>query len=1224
VAGTVRTATTGPIANANRNCGVLSDGTTFWAAVEDNAVIYIYSSTDKVNWTLRTTFTPSPALSATGQWSIAQAANNDLAILWNPGVSTMSMHYVRFTFAAGPAWTAGSIESVLGATTFASGGVLNSVGGLDICFAAGVVPVIWFAVASSAAGLSYSRLRVRRTSDNTWVNCGTENGNTNRIACGYFDSLNGTFVNKARVMSVCSEYATAVPGSNLVLIATQVRTAAITNNSDALGDFTQIFELNVNTGALSNSDGDIIAMNGAVASNSYTVHSGSGAIARQYAIYSPAAGIFDVVMFYGNAAGSYLKVWRWFAQGGVSGTLNLSATKTLVNGVQQAVVTQDAITPTTVDRVGFMYVPITGSDTIANSSTATIGVLFTLTANGFRNTRMNAFRLWGSNTYAAGTQPYNAYLNRYWRPDAQLAHPWVDDNADKQYSMVSYAAPRARFARTALGLTYNSTSKKFLMQENVRPALVNSVPANGGTISTDTPVLTAAQSRGTTVAPNQQPWKPEIRIAKDAAYTTSLLDLTSLDTATSAVYADPAAGATVTSTLQIPVSSPLTQGVWYWSSRAWDLFQESQSGWSPDFTLTNSHPPSAVPITPSGGSTYDFGAAGVISFTFTYSDPSPISTMSAYEIIIENNVDGSSILDTGKVLKTSPQNVQNTVTISVPISAKDLQLRWKISVWDNENIQGSYYGASLFSVSDEPLVSITSPTQDQVVSSANPTIQWTFAATAGRKQAKYRVQIIDGTTNQTVVDTGYVNSSATTYTPSSPVLKNTSSYTLQVWVVDTAGLIGTSATAVNILSSQVASGGEVLASTAGFAAYNVSNQTSLSYSTGAKRSGVGGIITSSVSTGVGANSFGLRFGYTPYRPAVSGGQYLTVSASVFEGGTTTQHGTDWYIGVDWYDINGIYLSSSGLQTAVHVTLAGAWNRTYSVFLVPTGAVTAVFNLICSTAIANGSMVQLLADEFQVESASSGTMPPSTFGLILGVRNFTTSWTPPVAPAFSASPTSYEANGYLAITWTNALRDATWNSWRVYRRLTGSTSPPTLLAEYTSDLTNYEYDDYFAGANISYDYAVVQVADRFGSQIESAYNYTTIAPAGSHYWLIGIDVLTNASAVKIKLSQVTADSFSEEYEAAEMQIIGRGRRVDYGTRFGYKGSLTAQLRTDSTSTARAKRLQLEQVKAQKTALYLRNPFGDIWLVNLSDLQMDRLSGVGTEEFVNVTVPYSEVS
>jgi hypothetical protein len=235
------------------------------------------------------------------------------------------------------------------------------------------------------------------------------------------------------------------------------------------------------------------------------------------------------------------------------------------------------------------------------------------------------------------------------------------------------------------------------------------------------------------------------------------------------------------------------------------------------------------------------------------------------------------------------------------------------------------------------------------------------------------------------------------------------------------------------------------------------------------------------------------------------------------------------------------------------------------------------------------------------------------------KAFVTAWTPPAAPAYTIDTSVYESSGYVKINWTNASKDATWVSWRVYRRLPSDTIW-TLLLESTVDQANYEFDDWTAGASVGYQYTVVQVATRFGENVESVYNVTAVTPTSEDYWLI--DPTDYSQSVRLR--HVRGDEYRDEHEEEEMLIINRGRHTDYGSRWGYKGSLSAQIYDEGVLTARVQRQRLMAARANHRTLLLRNPFGDLWQVTTGEMNISRIAGVGSREYVVITIPYSEVS
>lgn len=215
---------------------------------------------------------------------------------------------------------------------------------------------------------------------------------------------------------------------------------------------------------------------------------------------------------------------------------------------------------------------------------------------------------------------------------------------------------------------------------------------------------------------------------------------------------------------------------------------------------------------------------------------------------------------------------------------------------------------------------------------------------------------------------------------------------------------------------------------------------------------------------------------------------------------------------------------------------------------------------------------------------------------------------------------YDDQGFVQITWTNAVKDLNFLAWRVYRRKTMDTTWE-MLYETSVDQPNYIFKDWLAESGETYLYTVVQLATRFGTPAEGVYVPSDpITPISSDYWLIN-----PANEEKnYRLASVISDDYSEEYEQETIHIIGRGRKTDYGDRLGYSGSLTAQIRNTLEFTARQIRQQILDAKAQKQEYYLRNPFGDIWQVTMGDIGVARMAGVGREEYCDITIPYVEVS
>jgi hypothetical protein len=64
-------------------------------------------------------------------------------------------------------------------------------------------------------------------------------------------------------------------------------------------------------------------------------------------------------------------------------------------------------------------------------------------------------------------------------------------------------------------------------------------------------------------------------------------------------------------------------------------------------------------------------------------------------------------------------------------------------------------------------------------------------------------------------------------------------------------------------------------------------------------------------------------------------------------------------------------------------------------------------------------------------------------------------------------------------------------------------------------------------------------------------------------------------------------------------------------------------TPGSLTPRAVRQAIETIKQNQDSLVLRNPFGDSWDVYVSGISVERVAGVGSSEFVDITIPYLEM-
>lgn len=252
-----------------------------------------------------------------------------------------------------------------------------------------------------------------------------------------------------------------------------------------------------------------------------------------------------------------------------------------------------------------------------------------------------------------------------------------------------------------------------------------------------------------------------------------------------------------------------------------------------------------------------------------------------------------------------------------------------------------------------------------------------------------------------------------------------------------------------------------------------------------------------------------------------------------------------------------------------------------------------------------------------------------------VINVSTAWTPPDGvDDLTVDMTHFgtEDEGYILLSWPDDTIDADFLSWIVYQKV-DQINPNTLVVteegvwsevgRVYGTATTYEFLDYSAPSGVKVSYRVHQLVDRFGDQIQSeTTDEESTYPNSDGYWLLSPSSVSEA-AMAFRLSDVTDDSYTEEFEEATFNIIGRGRVVERGSRLGVSGTLTAKLRDGGGTTARHKKRKVEQIKSENRSIFLRTPFGDIYPVALSNIQVSRIAGVGLSEFCDLSIPYLEV-
>lgn len=240
-----------------------------------------------------------------------------------------------------------------------------------------------------------------------------------------------------------------------------------------------------------------------------------------------------------------------------------------------------------------------------------------------------------------------------------------------------------------------------------------------------------------------------------------------------------------------------------------------------------------------------------------------------------------------------------------------------------------------------------------------------------------------------------------------------------------------------------------------------------------------------------------------------------------------------------------------------------------------------------------------------------------------LRNFSTDYVRPPTLQCEAFVSNYEDEGFINIMWPDVEVDPLFVEYRLYRKRTDIDYQDWERIGTVTDPNVFEYRDWSTSGEGTFKFAITQVVMLYGALVESlpGENGEHLRVQGSHYWLI----LPYSEEYNTKVYNVTSDKFSRKVEMSQHNILdGGGTRVNYGKPIGMEGSMTAQIRGGSRYSAREFRLKLERIQFERGFCYLRDPFGNYTRIALGEISESRVPGVGTNEYVDVEIPYIQVA
>jgi hypothetical protein len=193
---------------------------------------------------------------------------------------------------------------------------------------------------------------------------------------------------------------------------------------------------------------------------------------------------------------------------------------------------------------------------------------------------------------------------------------------------------------------------------------------------------------------------------------------------------------------------------------------------------TNAKPTTPGIVSPSGDVTGDTTP----TLTWTYSDPDG-DAQTVAEVELRKVSDDSVVTGYGpKELTQSTQTHDVTETL---IDSPATEYKWRVRVKGLAGPGFSDWSSwATFTVATAPTVTVSSPTQDQVLGAPAHAIQWSLSGGSGTQQ-DYRVKVLAADQATVVHDTGVVAGTATSYALASGILKNGNTYYVQVIARDT-------------------------------------------------------------------------------------------------------------------------------------------------------------------------------------------------------------------------------------------------------------------------------------------------------------------------------------------------------------------------------------------------------------------------------------------------------
>lgn len=780
-------------------------------------------------------------------------------------------------------------------------------------------------------------------------------------------------------------------------------------------------------------------------------------------------------------------------------------------------------------------------------------------------------------------------------------------------------------------------------------------PAASSTQTTDRPTLTANHKMSMYFA--QLKTSMQWQVASDAGFTTNLKTITEL--AADFVYANATStpyNGIVKASEVIPAISELNQGTWYVRAQSFDYgYNYGPYSSSQSFVIT--HPPVGTNLYPTAGQVFLYAGVGNVTFTWKFTDPSPYDSQSAYQIVVTNVNDGSTVVDSGKVTSTA-----QSATLAIPVGGKDVDLYWKLTLWDSDDVAGPASAPQVFYVTDPPAPAITSPANAAVLTTGNPTISWTTGIGGTKTQAAYRVLVTQG--SNVMYSSDWVASQNTSHTLPVGYLSNSQQYTFRVEIKDNLNLQGFAEITVStswvpplgpvdtweVYLNEYAKRGFVYITwvdtnmDADFASWNVYRR---------QRGDASWIQVATVTSGASryaARDYfvgsGRTYEYTITQMVNRFGDYVeSVPTKIVR--VSPDADNYWLIdpvmpsdSIPLYSVTADPFAEEYEQETIHIIGAGRITE-YGDRLGYSGTITSQLRDKFVSGLARENYA--LNPAMSLESVNGAGPDGWTYASAGTIGEVSRGYYETRNPSPSGK-TPYRV-------YSDGLGTATTDNIRLQQNVTGSDFPDRMKVVGTTVVLSAWVAISSLNADKKYRLSIQWMDSAGGllTQVDSSFldpildGVQTYIPSssvdgtagnGTEIWrrlkfqtTVPAGTPVAGAALRIRLAGAGGTVSPGELILSGIQFE-MDQLTDYfdGDQFGGSWSGTQYLSYSYGTgyyTARQQRQALEKIKAKKSTVYLRNPFGDIWKVAAGDIAAQRLAGVGKAEFVNVTMPYQEV-